>query len=138
VTIAVTLFNSAPEFKAYVEKTITESKVTLGDHMKSIEGIRKKYEKTKKRYDTLKKLTGKSEVAKDTKQLDIGGFKVLVNPTAEYELTLMEEAIASLQEKLNLFEKTREMFPALIDESMKVGIVLNDGVPTGFMLYMQD
>jgi uncharacterized coiled-coil DUF342 family protein len=138
MAIAVTVYNSAPEFKDYVEKTIAQTKEALGEHMKSIEEIRKKYEKTKKRYDTLKKLTGKAEVAKDTKQLDVGGFKVLVNPTADYELTLMEEAITSLQEKLNLFEKAKEMFPALIDESMKVGVVLNDGVPTGFMLYMQD
>ena len=138
MAISITVFNSAPEFKSYVEKTITDSKMTLGDYMKSIEEIRKKYERTKKRYDTLKKLTGKVEVTKDTKQIDVGGFKVLVNPTAEYELTLMEEAITSLQEKVNLFEKAREMFPALVDETMKVGVVLNDGVPTGFMLYMQD
>jgi hypothetical protein len=82
MAIAITMFNSAPEFKDYVEKTIADSKMSLGEHLKSIEDIRKKYEKTKKRYDTLKKLTGKAEVAKETKQLDVGGFKVLVNPTA--------------------------------------------------------
>lgn len=139
MSIAVSMFNSAPDFAKHVEKSITETKNALGIYMREIEEVRKRYDKTKKRYDTLKKLTGgKTDVLKDTKQIDVAGFKVLVNPTAEYELSIMEEAIASLQEKATLFEKAKELFPVLTDESMKVGMVTNDGIPTGFMLYIQE
>jgi alanyl-tRNA synthetase len=139
MTIMVSFFNSISEFTKFVEQTITETKAALGTHMAHIEEVRKRYDKTRKRYDTLKKLTGgKQDVPRDTKQLDVAGFKVLVNPMAEYELTLLEEAISTLQDKLNVFEKTREMFPVLTDEGMKIGMVLNEGIPTGFMLYVQE
>jgi len=139
MALTVSIFNSATDFTKYIEQTISETKSALGLQMSKIEEIRKKYEKTKKRYDTLKKLTGgKTDILKDTKQLDVAGFKVLVNPTADYELKLWEEAIESMQQKLQSFEKARELFPVLGDETMKIGMVLNDGLPTGFMLYMQE
>ena len=105
--------------------------------MGEIEAIRQRYEKTKKRLDLIKKMTGgRQEAAKDTKQTEISGFRVLMNPTAEYELNLMEEAITSLQERLTNFENSREIFPVLSEETMKVGVVLNDGLPTGFLFYV--
>lgn len=139
MAISVGIYNSTTEFKKYIEKTIADLKTELGTHMALTEEIRRKYDKNKKRYETLKKLTGgKTDVLKDTKQLDVAGFKVLVNPTAEYELTLMEESVSSLQDKLAAFERAKELNSVMTDESMKVGVVLNDGTPTGFMFYLQD
>jgi hypothetical protein len=131
LAITVTFFSSASELSKYVEQTVADVKAALGYHLKEIEAIRQRYEKAKKRYEGFKKFTGgKADALKDTKQLEVAGFKVLVNPTAEYELTIMEEAISSLQERLDAFEKTRELIPAVSDENMKIGMVLNDGTPT--------
>jgi hypothetical protein len=139
MAVTVTIYNSTAEFKKYVDKTIADIKTELGAHMALTEEIRKKYDRTKKRYETLKKLTGgKSDVLKDTKQLDVAGFRVLVNPTAEYELKLMEESVSSLQDKLNAFDRIKELYSVMTDETMKVGVVLSDGTPTGFMFYLQD
>ncbi len=139
MTVTVSFFNSVPELSKYVEDAITQTKAALGTHMLQTEEVRKRYEKSRKRYDTLKKLAGtKQEIPKDTKQMEVAGFKVLVNPSADYELTLMEEAVSTLQEKLDAFEKAKELFPVLTDEGLKIGMVLNEGIPGGFMLYVPD
>jgi len=139
LTITISFFNSKMEFKKYVEQSITETNALLGTHMVQTEEVRKRFDKSKKRFDTLKKFGGgKQDVPKDTKQMEVAGFKVLVNPTADYELTLMEEAVSTLQERLDAFEKTKEIFPVLTEEDMRIGVVLNEGIPTGFMLYVTD
>jgi alanyl-tRNA synthetase len=139
LAITVTFFSSVSEMSKYVDQTTADIKAALGYHLKEIEGVRQRYDKAKKRYEGFKKITGgKSDALKDTKQLEVAGFKVLVNPSAEYELTIMEEAITSLQERLEAFEKTKELIPAVSEENMKIGMVLNDGTPTGFMFYVQD
>jgi len=48
----------------------------------------------------------------------------------------MEEAITSLQERSTNFENAREIFPVLSEKRMKVGVVLNDGLPIGFLFYV--
>ena len=139
MAITVNFFDNVSELSKYVDKAVADTKTELGTHLKLVEDVRKRYDKAKKRYEGFKKLTGgKSDHLRDTKQLEVAGFRVLVNPTSEYELTLMEDAITSLQDRLTAFEKTRELFPAVSDENMRIAIVLNDGTPTGFLFYVQD
>lgn len=138
MTITIVFFESVPEFKTHVERAISETKSTLGQTLAKTEDVRKRYDVAMKRFEALKKLSGKKEIPKDTKQMEVAGFKVLVNPSADYELTLMEESVSSLQEKLDAFEKTKEIFPALNGDSMRIAMVLNDGVPAGFMFYVPE
>jgi len=138
MAITIKFFDSVSAFGKYIDQISTETKNALGQHLSQIEEIRKRYENTRKRFEGLKKLAGnKADALKDTKKLDVAGFKVLVNPSAEYELTLMEEAINSLQERYDAFAKVKEqLLPSLTEENTKIGVVLNDGHPTGFMFYM--
>ena len=135
MAITVIFFDSISEFKKHIEAAIGETKTTLGITLQKTEEVRKRYEVVKKQFESLQKLSGKKEIPKDTKQMELASFKVLVNPSADYELTLMEESVSSLQEKIESFEKTKELFPSLSNESMKIAMVLNEGVPAGFMLY---
>jgi hypothetical protein len=135
VAITVIFFDSISEFKKHIEAAIGETKTTLGITLQKTEEVRKRYEVVKKQFESLQKLSGKKEIPKDTKQMEVASFKVLVNPSADYELTLMEESVSSLQEKIESFEKTKELFPSLSNESMKIAMVLNEGVPAGFMFY---
>jgi len=135
VTITVEFFESISEFKKHVDATINETNKTLGIALQRTEAIRRRYEAKKKEVDSLQKLAVKKDFSKDTKQMEVASFKVLVNPSADYELTLMEESVSSLQEKIESFEKTKELFPSLSNESMKIAMVLNEGVPAGFMFY---
>lgn len=136
MTITITFFESVPEFKKHVDETIAETKTTLGVTLQKTEEVRKRYEVVRKHFDSLRKLSGKKDIPKDTKQMEVASFRVLINPSADYELTLMEESVLSLQEKLESFEKTKELFPSLTEDKMKIAMVLNEGVPAGFMLYV--
>lgn len=136
MTITVTFFESVPDFKKHVDAAIAETKTTLGVTLQKTEEVRKRYEVVKKHFDSLRKLSGKKEIPKDTKQMEVASFRVLINPSADYELTLMEESVSSLQEKLESFEKTKELFPSLTEDKMKIAMVLNEGIPAGFMLYV--
>jgi ABC-type thiamine transport system ATPase subunit len=133
MTISFIICNSVPEFKKFVEKNITETQATLGIQMKQIGLARKKYEEAKKAAG----VSGLNQKLPMTgvKKTTIAGFNVLLNPSLEHELNLMEEAFSSLQEKLNTFEQVKNLYPTLSDERMKVGIVLEGGLPVAFMLY---
>ena len=132
MTITVAFFDSIPEFKKHVDSTIRDTKTTLGVTLQKTEEVRKRYEVVKKHFDSLRKSSGKKDIPKDTKQMEVADFKILINPSADYELTLMEESVTSLQEKIDSFEKTKELFPSLTDEKMKIAMVLNEGIPRRF------
>lgn len=118
------LFDSVGNFRNYVERTMAEVKTAMGSQMRMIDEVKRKNENLKGRGDT----TSQSQ------RISVAGFKVLVNPNVEHELRLMEETFSTLQDRLTAFEKTREIFPH-IKNATKVGVVLEDGLPSGFMLY---
>jgi uncharacterized protein YdeI (YjbR/CyaY-like superfamily) len=120
-------YTTVSEFKAFIEQNILETKSELGTQLTQIGNARKKYEEAKKR--------GATSGKKDVKQMEVAGFKVLVNPTEEHELTLMEESFSSMEDKLDAFERAKELYHSLTNENTRIGIVLEDGVPTAFMLY---
>jgi hypothetical protein len=138
MTITVAFFDSVPDFKKHVDTTISETKTRLGVTLQKTEEVRKRYEVVKKHFDSLRKLPGKKDIPKDIKQMEVASFRILINPSPDYELTLMEESVSSLQEKIESFEKTKEIFPSLSEKNMKIAMVLNEGVPAGFMFYIPD
>lgn len=125
MSINFILFDSVADFQNYVERTIAETKTMMGSQMRIIDEVKRKNE-------NLKNKGGRA--AGQSQRTDIAGFKVLVNPGVEHELRLMEETFSALQDRLTEFERTKEMFPHVKDAT-KVGIVLEDGLPSGFMLY---
>ena len=116
------VFDSVSNFKGYIEKSIAETKSAMGSQMRGIDELKKKFNSRN---------PGSSGA--DTKRLDVAGFKVLVNPTIEHELQLMEEAFSSLQEQVEMFEKTKELFPQMTNPNMRIGLVLEDGLPSAFI-----
>src|SRR5262245_4788131 len=116
MTINFLVFDSVPDLKKHIEQTIAETKTSMGTQMRRI--------------DEAKKKLKNRATSPETKKLDIAGFRVLVNPTIEHELKLMEETFSSLQERLELFEKSKELFPHLTNQNMKVAVVLEDGLPS--------
>lgn len=123
MSITFITFNSVGELKKYVDQTIAETKSAMGIQMRSIDEL-------KRRHDSAKKPKNHSEIQRK----ELAGFKVLVNPTEEHELKLREETFSTLEGIMIEFEKVKELYSHL-KEDAKVGVVLEEGVPTGFMLY---
>jgi hypothetical protein len=124
VAITFITFNSVGDFKRYVDQTIAETKSAMGIQMSSIDQLKRRHSSAK----------GSKNPSEESQRKELAGFKVLVNPTVEHELKLLEETFSTHQDKLIVFEKVKELYPHLKDE-MKVGVVLEEGVPTAFMLH---
>ena len=124
--------NSIAEFQQYIEQSIVDTKSALGSQLKRISEVRKAYEQAKK------STAGGKIADTETKQLSASGFKILINPTKEHELILMEETFSTLQNKLDAYERVKELYPRLQGQNMKIGVILDDGLPTAFMLYTEN
>ena len=163
MTISVSSFDSKSEFQQYVDQTIRETKTLLGSYMTKIEQVRRKYNTSKrtnpetassnvsKGDGSLRKfLGGKKDSAgskkpaesqassTNLKQQEVAGFKVLINPPPEYELRILEDTITSLQERLETFERAKGLFPTITNERTGISVVLDDGLPTGFVLHLPE
>lgn len=124
LSINFILFGSADDFLSYVEKAIAETKTKMGTQMRIIDEVKRKHGS----------MNNGSKEFRQSQRIDIAGFKVLIDPSVEHELRLMEETFSALQDKLVVFEKTKELFPQA-KSSSKVGLVLEDGLPSGFTFY---
>jgi hypothetical protein len=128
--IIISFFESREDLSRYIEQQLSEAKNTLLSHSRRLSEAQKRFDLEGGGQDSKKK----REKQNDTKQSDIGGFKVLINPTANYELNLLDEATKSVQEKIEVLEKVRNQFlPNL--KNGKISAIFDDGIPTAFMHY---
>lgn len=134
LTITVAFFESLEDMRKFVDRSISETTSVLGETYAKTEEIRKRYESNKG--DQLR--GGKKSGPSSIKQKEVAGFRVLVNPTPEYELKLIEESVATLQERIEMLEKTKELYPALDKQGARIAMVLDEGVPSGFMFFGPD
>ena len=134
MTITVAFFESLQDMRKYVDKSISETKSALGETYAKTEEIRKRYEFSKGDQTQGGKKSGPSNI----KQKEVAGFRVLVNPTPDYELKVIEDSVASLQERIEMLEKTKELYPALDKQGARIAMVLDEGVPSGFMFFGPD
>ena len=128
--IIISFFESKEDLSKYIEQQLTEAKNTLLSHSRRLSEAQKRFDLEGRGQDSKKK----REKQNDTKQSDIAGFKVLINPTANYELNLLDEATKSVQEKIEVLERVRNQFlPNL--KNGKISAIFDDGIPTAFMHY---
>ncbi|MEO9365367.1 hypothetical protein [Candidatus Nitrosocaldus cavascurensis] len=123
-------FYSDQELLKYVEQEITTTRNNIKVHTEKAEEQRRKYTNLKGKYN--------EELLKgvNIEQRKVSGFKVLMNPTVEYELYIHESIVASLQEKLEALERTKSMAKFMHAEGVeKVVMIVDDGKPIGFMVY---
>jgi hypothetical protein len=128
--IIISFFESREELSKYVEQQLAEAKNTMLSHSRRLSEAQKRYDLEGGGQESKKK----REKQDNTKQSDIAGFKVLINPTANYELNLLDEATKSVQEKIEVLDRIRNQFlPSL--KNGKIAAILDDGIPTAFMHY---
>ena len=128
--IIISFFESREDLSKYVEQQLAEAKNTLLSHSRRLSEAQKRFDLEGRGQDSKKK----REKQNDTKQSDIAGFKVLINPTANYELNLLDESTKSVQEKIEVLERVRNQFlPNL--KNGKISAIFDDGIPTAFMHY---
>jgi hypothetical protein len=123
-------FYSDQEMLKYIEQEIINTKSIIKKHIEKAEEKRKKYANLKGKYN--------EELLKgiNIEQRKVGEFKILINPTVEYELYLHESIVTTLQEKLSALERAKDIVRLFYTENIKnVTMIMKDGKPIGFMIY---
>jgi hypothetical protein len=117
--IIVYFFDSPKDLGSYVEQQLKEARGLILSHSHRLEEARKKFD-------------SRTKGGTKSRQSEVAGFRVLVNPTADYELQILDEAVKSTQEKIEVLERVRkELIPSL--KETRVTAILDDGIPTAFM-----
>lgn len=122
--ITVSFFSSAQELSGFLQQQLAETKSLSLSLSKTISQARKEFDSSG--------TDSKSKAG--TRQTEMEGFRVLENPAASYELNLLDEAIKSAQDKIEVLERAGRLIPKLKD-SAKIAAIFDDGVPTAFMYY---
>ena len=144
MTTEVKEFSSLSEFIKYVDEKLSEYRRMLGELLRVLEDIRVRAEQSSKLRSLLARLQaaggGGGEAAAPPVQpstvIDLRGFKVAFNPTAEVELELLEQLVESINEKISRLQTIRKELEALGNEDIEATIkaVIVDDVPRALMI----
>jgi hypothetical protein len=73
--------------------------------------------------------------ARSGKQEEIVGFRVLSNPSPEYELRILDEALSATQERIDALKRIKEELLPKLNKMSRVTVIYEDEVPIAFMYY---
>ena len=138
VTETVT-YGSVNEIASSIEKKIADTKSSLGEYLRKLDQIRNLAEKSKKIRETVMRLSGKKNGSQESLgEIEVGNLKIILDANAFQELTAIESAVRSHQERLLVLQKAREGLKPLDQlgdtDGLKFLVVEKDGVPESIML----
>ncbi len=136
MAINLLYFSNPKDFEGYIIQEIADAKKTILSHTEKLNDAVKRYENLPKSDGKKKsKWTGGGTLdsAGNTMQQEVEGFRILVNPTPNYELSILDEAIKSAQDRLEALEKIETHLMTSLQNHPNITAVFNDGVPVAFM-----
>ncbi|RLE80369.1 MAG: hypothetical protein DRJ52_06525 [Thermoprotei archaeon] len=104
-------FNSFEELLTYIDEEISETKKQIESLSDRYKELKIKAEKLKRLDEVFSKIIGSKSPA--INEIDIAGLKVVVGARAIDELTVIEEVLRSLNDKLNSLSKVRKIIEYL-------------------------
>jgi hypothetical protein len=138
MVVEIKEFGSAEEIEEALDKEISETKSTLGEHLRRLDEIRSLAEKTKKIRQVVMKLAGKKAAEESLSEISMGSLSIVLEANPLDELTAIESVVRSHQERLLTLQKAREALKPLDQlgdtEGMKYLVVENNGIPERILL----
>jgi hypothetical protein len=132
-------YGSVNEIVKALDDQINLTKTTLGEYLRRLDEIRSLAERSKKVRDLVTKLAGKKASAANTLgEISMGGLNIVLDANPLQELTAIEEAVRSQQDRLLMLQKAREGMKwadQLEDaDGLKLMVLESDGGPTRILL----
>ena len=126
-------YGSVEEMAATLDKEIGDTKRSLGEYLLRLDEIRNLAEKSKKIREVVMKLAGKKAAETSLGEMTIGNLNIVLDATPFHELTAIESAVRSHQERLLELQKARDGMRPLSQvgdtEGPKFLSVEKNGVP---------
>jgi len=131
-------YDSAAEIAKTLDEKIARTKSMLGEYLRRLDEIRALAERSKKIRDVVFKLAGKKAAQNTLGEITVGNLNVVLDANPFHELTAIEEAVRSQQERLLVLQKAREALKWVDQiedtEGLKYIVLESDGVPEKILL----
>ncbi len=131
-------YDSAAEIAKTLDGEISRTKSMLGEYLRRLDEIRALAERSKKIRDVVFKLAGKKGGQQTLGEITVGNLNVVLDANPFHELTAIEEAVRSQQERLLVLQKAREALKWVDQiedtEGLKYLVLESDRVPEKILL----
>ena len=132
-------YESVKEIVKALDDNINLTKNMLGQYLRRLDEIRSLAERSKKVRDIVLKLAGKKAAAANTLgEITVGNLNVVLDANPFNELTAIEEAVKSQQDRLLMLQKAREGMKWVDQiedaDGLKFMVLESDGVPARILL----
>ena len=131
-------YESAAEIAKTLDSEIAQTKSMLGEYLRRLDEIRSLAERSKKIRDVVFKLAGKKAAQQTLGEITVGNLNVVLDANPFHELTAIEEAVRSQQERLLILQKAREALKWVDQiedtEGLRYLVLESDGVPEKILL----
>lgn len=131
-------YDSAAEIAKTLDGEISRTKSMLGEYLRRLDEIRSLAERSKKIRDVVFKLAGKKAAQQTLGEITVGNLNVVLDANPFHELTAIEEAVRSQQERLLVLQKAREALKWVDQiedtEGLRYLVLESDRVPEKILL----
>ncbi len=128
-------FSSIDELCRYLDQQIDALRKQLGELLRAIEESRIRAEQERKLKTLLAKLSGGS-VPETPSVVELKNIKLYINPSAENEISLLEQAAEAINNKMMALQAIRKDLEALsgVDISATLKVIMIDGIPRAIVI----
>ncbi len=132
-------YESLNEVVKALDDRIASTKNMLGQYLRRLDEIRVLAERSKKVREIVNKLAGKKTTSASTPgEITVGNMNVVLDANPYHELTAIEDAVRSQQDRLLLLQKAREglNWTDQLEEAegLKFMVLERDGIPSRILL----
>ncbi|RLG80142.1 MAG: hypothetical protein DRO09_03485 [Thermoprotei archaeon] len=137
MVIALREFSSLKEFIKSIDDEINELRKGLGELLRKLEEVRIRAEQERKIRELLSKL-GRELPSALPNVIDFKNTRLILNPTPEQEVSSLEQAVESINNRVTYLQAIRKDLEVLgaSDIEVKVVVIYVEGLPRIILLKM--
>jgi len=123
-----------------VDDQINKIRSLLGDYLRRLDEARVRIEKLNKVRSSLAKIVGgEVNVSQGSQEIDLMGLKIIVNPTPQDEISVYEEVVKDLQNRLTVLQRVKKALEPLsaMDVDVGVSVLIRDEVPVKILVRLK-
>ncbi len=137
MSFVVREYSSVSEFIKSIDDELNDLRKVLGELLRRLEELRVKAEQEKKLKELLAKLGGGTPSAQSN-VIELKNVRLMLNPSPEQEVSALEQAIESINNKVVQLQAIRKDLEVLSGSSLEIRVqaIYFDGLPKIVILRM--